>query len=39
MGALRDPGQVTAWVMPQRTSSSTMAWTGAYVLLIGIIGP
>jgi cytochrome c oxidase subunit II len=28
-GALRDPGQVTAWRMPQRTSSSTKAWSGA----------
>ena len=28
-GALREPGHVTACVMPQRTSSSTMAWTGA----------
>jgi hypothetical protein len=29
IGALRDPGQVTAWRMPQRTSSSTSASTGA----------
>ncbi len=28
-GALRDPGQVTAWRIPQRTSSSTRAWSGA----------
>jgi hypothetical protein len=29
IGALREPGQVTAWVSPQRTSSSTMDWMGA----------
>ena len=29
IGALREPGQVTAWRMPQRTSSSTIAWSGA----------
>ena len=28
-GALREPGEVTAWVMPQRRSSSTSAWSGA----------
>ena len=28
-GALREPGDVTAWRIPQRTSSSTNAWTGA----------
>ncbi len=28
-GALREPGEVTAWRMPQRTSSSTRACTGA----------
>ena len=28
-GALRDPGDVTAWRSPQRTSSSTNACTGA----------
>ena len=28
-GALREPGQVTACVSPQRTSSSTKAWSGA----------
>ena len=28
-GALREPGQVTAWRKPQRTSSSTKAWSGA----------
>ena len=34
-GALREPGLVTAWVMPQRTSSSTKASIGAKVRLIG----
>jgi hypothetical protein len=34
---LRDPGEVTASVIPQRVSSSTKAWTGAYVRLIGIM--
>ncbi len=28
-GALREPGEVTAWRTPQRASSSTNAWTGA----------
>ena len=28
-GALRDPGEVTAWRIPQRTSSSTSACSGA----------
>ena len=28
-GAFRDPGDVTAWRIPQRTSSSTRACTGA----------
>ena len=28
-GALREPGEVTAWRIPQRTSSSTSAWSGA----------
>jgi hypothetical protein len=34
-GALREPGLVTAWRIPQRTSSSTNACNGAYVRLIG----
>ena len=29
IGALREPGEVTACLIPQRASSSTMAWTGA----------
>ena len=37
-GALREPGEVTAWRIPQRASSSTNAWIGAYVRLTGIIG-
>jgi hypothetical protein len=36
-GALREPGEVTACSMPQRASSSTNAWIGAYVRLRGII--
>src|SRR4051812_33860058 len=36
-GALRDPGEVTAWVSPQRRSSSTNAWSGAKVRLTGMI--
>jgi hypothetical protein len=28
-GAFREPGEVTAWRMPQRYSSSTKAWSGA----------
>ena len=29
IGALREPGDVTAWRMPQRRSSSTRTWSGA----------
>ena len=39
IGALRDPGQVTACSIPQRASSSTSAWIGAKVRLIGIMAP
>ena len=35
IGALREPGQVTAWRTPQRTSSSTKACSGAYVRFVG----
>ena len=28
-GAFLDPGEVTAWRVPQRASSSTKAWIGA----------
>ena len=28
-GAFREPGEVTAWRIPQRYSSSTKAWSGA----------
>ena len=29
IGAFREPGEVTAWRMPQRWSSSTRTWSGA----------